>query len=56
MAKVKKVLWWLFIAFLVYALFTSPNQAAGIIRSIWDIIVTAFDSLFTFFDVLLRKR
>lgn len=56
MNKVKKVLWWIFIAFLIYAVFTSPDQAAGIIRTIWDIIVQAFNSLFVFFDALLNSR
>lgn len=56
MNKVKKVLWWIFIAFLIYAVFTSPNQAAGIVRTIWDIIVAAFNSLFTFFNALLNPR
>ena len=56
MNKVKKVLWWIFIAFLIYAVFTSPDTAANIVRSIWDIIVAAFNSLFRFFDVLLNSR
>lgn len=56
MDRVKKVLWWIFIAFLIYAVFTSPDQAAGIIRTVIDIIVAAFNSLLRFFDALLASR
>ncbi|GMA21091.1 hypothetical protein MM440_01350 [Arsenicicoccus piscis] len=55
MSKVKKVLWWIFIAFLIYAVFTQPDRAAEVVRTIWDILVQAVASLGRFFNTLLSR-
>ena len=51
--RTKKVIVFLVVAFFVYALFVSPERAAGILQSIWNIIVEAFYALLAFFDALL---
>ncbi len=52
-SRAKKVLIWFVIAFAVYAIFKSPDQAAGIVGSAWDGIVTGFSAIGRFFDALL---
>jgi|SoiMethySBSTD1v2_1073268.scaffolds.fasta_scaffold2287428_2 hypothetical protein len=51
--RTKKVILFLVLAFFIYAIFTSPDQAAGIITSIWNILVQGFYALLEFFDSLL---
>jgi len=52
--RVKKVAGWLLVAFLVYAIVKSPNQAADIVRTSLDVIVQGVRSIGTFFDALMR--
>ena len=35
MQRVKKILLWVLVAFAAYAIFTSPDQAADIVRTSW---------------------
>jgi hypothetical protein len=44
---------WLVIAFLVYAVFKSPDQAADIVRAAWEGILDALGAVAKFFDALL---
>ncbi|WP_172669690.1 hypothetical protein [Arsenicicoccus sp. oral taxon 190] len=53
--KIKKVLLWLLVAFLIYAIIVSPDRAADIVRTVWDILVQAVQSLGRFFDKLLNR-
>ena len=39
MTRVKKIVLWTLVAFAVYAIFTSPDQAADIVRTSWGILV-----------------
>lgn len=52
----KKLLWVLFLLFIVYSIYTSPQQSANVFGNIVDIIVTAFRSLATFFSSILNGR
>lgn len=54
MGRLKRPLIWVLVAFLVYAVFKSPDQAAGIVRGAWDGIVTGLGAVAAFFDALLR--
>lgn len=54
MRRFRKVLFWVVIAFLVYAVFRSPDQAAGIVRAAWDGIVAGLGAIAAFFDALLQ--
>lgn len=51
--KIRQVLWWLLAGFLIYAIVTSPNQAADILASVWDIIEQGFRNIGRFFEALI---
>ena len=53
--KVKKIFLWLLVAFLIYAIIVSPDRAADIVRTVWDILVQAVQSLGPFFVVLINS-
>lgn len=53
MVRARKVLLWFVIAFLVYAIFASPDQAADIVRSAFDGILDGLSAIGRFFDSLL---
>lgn len=55
MGKAKKVILWIVVAFFVYAIFTSPDKAAGIIGNIWGVLVDGFNAILQFFDSLLAR-
>ena len=54
MRRLRKALLWVLVAFFVYAVFRSPDQAAGIVRSAWDGIVSGLGAVAAFFDALLQ--
>ena len=53
-STVKKILLWLIFGFLIYAIITSPDRAADIVRDVWDIIAQGFINIFQFFNSLLN--
>lgn len=54
--KARKVILVLVAAFFVYAIFTSPDKAAGIVTNIWGVIVDGFNAILRFFDTLLDSN
>ncbi|WP_345202551.1 hypothetical protein [Fodinibacter luteus] len=52
--SIKKIVLWLVVIFLLYAILTSPTDAAAIFSSAWDVVVTVVTNLASFFDSLLR--
>lgn len=54
MPPVKKIVMWLVVVFLLYAILTSPQEAADIIGSAWDVILNGVENIGRFFDSLLR--
>lgn len=54
-ATVKKVLIWIFWIFVVYALFTSPDLVASIIRNAWNTLATLVTSMGIFFDRVMGR-
>lgn len=56
MHKAKRLLQWLIVAFVIYAIFTSPGRAGDIVHTAWDIIAQAGKSLGAFFDNILGKK
>ena len=55
MKLVKKLLLWIIVAFLIYAIFRYPSLAADAVTSLWDAIVQLFKSLASFFNSLLTR-
>jgi hypothetical protein len=56
MQRVKKIVLWTLLAFFVYAVVKSPNQAADLVRTVWDIILQGLKSVGSFFDALLNNK
>ncbi|MEI2774386.1 MAG: hypothetical protein V9G19_00120 [Tetrasphaera sp.] len=52
---IKKIVLWLIVIFLLYAIFTNPRDAADIVGTAWNIIAKAVRNIFEFFDALLRR-
>jgi hypothetical protein len=55
MQRVKKILLWVLVAFAAYAIFTSPDRAADIVKTSGEILVDGVKSIGTFFDALLSS-
>jgi len=49
-SKVKTLLIWLVVIFLVYAIVTDPERAANVVTSIWEFIAGAFAGFGQFFS------
>ncbi len=54
MPPVKKIVMWLVVVFLLYAILTAPSDAANIFSTTWNVIVNAVENVFIFFDQLIR--
>ena len=52
--RTRKVLWWIVVVFALYAVWKSPEQAAGVVRNLGDWLGTALSSIASFFDGLLQ--
>ena len=55
MQRVKKIVPLIVLVFFVYAIVTSPAQAADIVHTLWDIIVKGVKGIGGFFDAVLNK-
>jgi hypothetical protein len=56
MQRVKKILLWVLVAFIAYAIFTSPDQAAEILKTSGGIVVDGAKNVGNFFDALLGRK
>ena len=54
MPPIKKIVMWLVVIFLIYAIVTSPQDAADIFASAWEVVVNGVKNVAAFFDTLLR--
>lgn len=50
----KKILWWIFVIFILYSIFTSPQESAEVVRTIIEIIVNGFRALGEFFRGIVQ--
>ncbi|PRY53391.1 hypothetical protein BCF74_12810 [Knoellia remsis] len=55
MPPVKKIVTWLIVIFLLYAIVTSPTQAADIVGSAWEVITNGVTNIARFFDSLIAR-
>lgn len=55
MPPVKKIAMWLLVVFLLYAILTSPESAANIFRSAWQVITNGLGNIAEFFDSLINR-
>lgn len=56
MKSFKKILFWSLVVFFVYAIITSPSQAADILQNAWDLLVKAFQNVGSFFNSILNRN
>jgi hypothetical protein len=55
MQRVRKILLWVLVAFVAYAIFTSPDQAAEIVKTSGSILADGVRNIGSFFDALLGR-
>lgn len=53
--KVRKVVIWLVVAFIAYAIFKSPAKSGDIVHNIWSILSNGVDQIGKFFDKILNS-
>jgi hypothetical protein len=53
LSRVKTLAYILIVAFFIYAIFKSPDQAASIVRAAWGGVVDGVHAIGHFFDALL---
>ncbi|MEP7193662.1 MAG: hypothetical protein ABI903_12440 [Actinomycetota bacterium] len=56
MKHVKKIVLWTVVAFFIYAIIKSPDQAANIVQGAWNIVVQGVSSIAAFFDNILNRN
>jgi hypothetical protein len=55
MPPIKKIVMWLVVIFLLYAILTSPAEAADIFGSAWDVVKNGVTNIADFFDNLISR-
>ena len=55
MPPVKKIVLWLLVIFMLYAILTSPKDSASIVGTAWDVIANGVRNIGRFFDALINK-
>lgn len=53
--RIRTVLFWFVVAFFVYAVFQSPDQAAALVRGAFEGIMSGLRAIGDFFDALLAE-
>ncbi|WP_200934638.1 hypothetical protein [Nostocoides sp. Soil756] len=54
MPPIKKIVMWLLVIFLLYAILTSPTEAANIFGAAWNVISNGVSNIGKFFDSLIK--
>ncbi|WP_197274965.1 hypothetical protein [Luteipulveratus halotolerans] len=54
MAKIKSFVPWVVLAFVVYAVVTSPDKSADLVRNVWSILSDGVTNIGNFFDNILN--
>ena len=55
MRRVWKIVGWIVVIYLIYAIIRSPQQAADVVLGIFEILANGVRSIATFFDTLLSR-
>ncbi|MGL4177543.1 MAG: hypothetical protein ACRCSN_15870 [Dermatophilaceae bacterium] len=53
MPPIKKIVLWVLVIFIAYAVITSPSDAADIFQSAWDVITNGVANIAEFFNDLI---
>lgn len=51
--SLKNVLIWVVVAFVLYAIYKSPERSAGVVHDIWDVLAAGVRSIGDFFKAIL---
>jgi cell shape-determining protein MreC len=54
MTRTRRIILLIVLAFVIYAVVTSPNQAAGYVQTVFQWLASAIQSIFQFFNALLH--
>ena len=54
MPPIKKIVLWLVVIFLLYAIFTAPTEAANMFQAAWDFTVNVVSNIAEFFNSLIK--
>lgn len=54
MTRTRQVILIIVILFIAYAIYTNPARSAEVARAIWDVIVSAFNAILSFFSHLIN--
>jgi hypothetical protein len=54
MTRTRRIILLIVLAFVIYAVVTSPNQAAGYVQTVFVWLANAIRSVFQFFNALLH--
>jgi hypothetical protein len=54
MPPIKKIVLWLVVIFLLYAILTAPTEAASMFNAAWDFTVEAVSNVAAFFTSLIK--
>lgn len=55
MTRTRQVLLAIVVIFILYAIYTSPTKSADAVRAIWNVVTTAVDAIFRFFNSLINR-
>lgn len=55
MPPIKKIVLWLLVIFALYAILVSPDEAASLVGTIWEILVNGIKNVGRFFDALINR-
>ena len=54
MTRTRQVILIVLLLFAAYAIYTSPAASADAVRAVWNVIVSAVEAIFRFFDELIH--
>jgi hypothetical protein len=55
-SRIKQLAYLLIAAFVIYAIFKSPDQAANIVRTAWNGVIELIQAIGRFFNALLNSN
>lgn len=54
MPPIKKIVTWILVVFVLYAILAEPSTAADIFQSVWENVWGSVQNIFVFFDNIMR--
>lgn len=51
--RTKKVVGFIVLIFVLYAIYNNPEKSAEVVRRVWQIIIEGIEQIFAFFDNII---